>query len=735
MATIVGNSSGENLKGTKYSDTIFGGSGDDELLGLAGDDLLEGGVDTDVLNGGDGNDTLRAFSWGGEPVADQDGTHTTPGEPLHDDDILIGGAGADEFDIRWLIDAKPEILEKHRDPDTGFVDYSMTGVAGENDNTHDHWVETMGIGVKTIMDFEVGVDTLLFRGHTVNLKSLSHENGDTILNFYSNQNGNGAHDGDDVGTVIVKDVILDESEIKVDAGVFYGVESVAVRGTTGTGLDKMVDVITTDRSLQAKLATPDILQGAVSADGMNKIILEAAKETGVATDGSFNAPDVREMNAYILDNHEEEWAALHGSEGADESGYHLVRGDGGTEKLFGYNAVTTVGEWLYVLGFEIENNNFVNEVGDKGSSVYMVANLLNQFLADDLASGELSNPSANPPVEPATSSGLDLLVEIITNDPGLHARIPVREINAGAAAADDMNEIIVDGIKATGIANNSEIDGADVRDLHDWIEDNHKDRWTVLHGDDENGEETGFHLVQGDGGTTKLFGYDAINTVADQVYHLGFASDGYNVVNEDGDKNASVFQIASYLDRLLEDDLQDGALKNPDVTAYQKGTTDTGLDLLVNTITEEEGLQWHLATSEIAEAASAANAMNAILLDAIRDTGVASDRDFSGNDVKALNDYIRGNHGSEWRELHGDSGEVEASGFHIVRNVGTTTKAFGYNVVDTIAEQVYQLGFERNGLTLEDEDGNAGQSVNVVANFLDDLLAEELADEDLSALV
>ena len=45
----------------------------------------------------------------------------------------------------------------------------------------------------------------------------------------------------------------------------------------------------------------------------------------------------------------------------------------------------------------------------------------------------------------------------------------------------------------------------------------------MLHGDDEDGEETGFHLVQNDGAKTRLFGDEnAIDTVADGIYHLGF---------------------------------------------------------------------------------------------------------------------------------------------------------------------------------------------------------------------
>ena len=104
----------------------------------------------------------------------------------------------------------------------------MAGVAGENDNAHDHWVES--IGLKIVEDFNADEgDRLKFEGHTVELGSVLHQDFDgdgdldTILHFVSNQGGNGgAHDQDEVGSVVLLDVLLDT--VKVDAGVHYGVE-------------------------------------------------------------------------------------------------------------------------------------------------------------------------------------------------------------------------------------------------------------------------------------------------------------------------------------------------------------------------------------------------------------------------------------------------------------------------------------------------------------------------------
>lgn len=227
-STIEGGAFSETIEGTDAGDVINGNGGMDRIEAGDGDDILEGGLGNDKLFGGDGDDILYAFSWAGEPVPDQDASaRVNPGEPINDRDLLNGGDGEDTFVFRWLIDAKDAIIAKHTDA-TGDIDYSMNGVAGENDNAHDHWVES--IGRKVVRDFEQGVDTLVFEGHTIQLDKLRlrdiDRSGelDTVLTFVSNQGGAGAHDGDKVGTVIILDTQLTEADAQVDAGVFYGVE-------------------------------------------------------------------------------------------------------------------------------------------------------------------------------------------------------------------------------------------------------------------------------------------------------------------------------------------------------------------------------------------------------------------------------------------------------------------------------------------------------------------------------
>ena len=55
--------------------------------------------------------------------------------------MLTGGRGADEFRFQTLINAKEEIIRKHTGDD-GNIDWA--GVAGKNNNAHDHWVDGIG---------------------------------------------------------------------------------------------------------------------------------------------------------------------------------------------------------------------------------------------------------------------------------------------------------------------------------------------------------------------------------------------------------------------------------------------------------------------------------------------------------------------------------------------------------------------------------------------------------------
>ncbi|WP_294343196.1 calcium-binding protein [Prosthecochloris sp.] len=300
------------------------------------------------------------------------------------------------------------------------------------------------------------------------------------------------------------------------------------------------------------------------------------------------------------------------------------------------------------------------------------------------------------------NNGLDQLVEAIQKDPGLEGRISQHDIEGGAKAAAAMNDIITEAVEATGAMDDGIISGDDVREINAYIRTNYQQEWIDLHGDDENGVETGFHLVQNDGAALRYRGDNLINTVADGIYHLGFEIQGDYILNEDGDQNASVDQVGEWLTQFYTD----------------HSTTGTGLDRITDTVMADKGLDKNISDEEIAEAADTANRMNEIIDEAIRETGVAEDKKISTDDIVLINQYIQDNHYEEWVELHGDDENGVETGFHLVQNDGASTRMFGENFVNTVADGIYHLGFDIEGDYILNEDGNRNASLEDLASWV-----------------
>jgi Ca2+-binding RTX toxin-like protein len=334
-------------------------------------------------------------------------------------------------------------------------------------------------------------------------------------------------------------------------------------GTTGTGLDGAVTLVSTDLGLNARVAGADLTGGAAAADGVNNLIVQAIRATGVGTDGTITVSDVYAINGWIRANHLAAFTEYHGNdEDGVETGFHLVQNDGSSARLFAEDAVDTILDGLYHIGFVIQDGRFRNEDGDANASVEDVAFWLSHFLSVDLAAGGLGNAAVDPSFHGTTRTGLDKMVEAIVDDVGLHDNLSHAQINAGARAAHGMNEIVVQAIKATGVADDRDLTALDMRDLNEWIRLNKLAQWTTLHGDDENGVETGFHLVQGDGASGVLFGDEAVDTIADGLYHLGFEIRWDRLVNEDGNGNATLDDVSTWLSLLLRGDLDSGTLNS-----------------------------------------------------------------------------------------------------------------------------------------------------------------------------
>ncbi len=223
---LLGGKGNDFIRGGRGKDTLDGGEGNDTLRGNRGNDLLVDSYGEDYLFGGRGNDTLISRADAGEPEIAQetDALQVFPDQPFtYINDTLVGGKGADTFVFEALLNAKAEILEKHADAD-GVIDWR--GVAGENNNVHDHWVE--GVGMDAITDFDRSEgDKIQIVGHTVNIsiEDALDSNGTaySLINLVSNQGGAGAHDGDRLGSISVYGDRITQADIALDGMAFNAV--------------------------------------------------------------------------------------------------------------------------------------------------------------------------------------------------------------------------------------------------------------------------------------------------------------------------------------------------------------------------------------------------------------------------------------------------------------------------------------------------------------------------------
>lgn len=256
-----------NIKATSQDDVLFGDvdvtaenfnakgyvnmrtrlqHGNDRLKGLDGKDLLIDQFGSDRMFGGDGDDVLVSLSDSGISKENQKiGANVDDGNDvdklvfkkkfynpsqLKANDKLTGGKGADTFVFGLQIMASEKIYQKHRGND-GQIEWGMNGVAGENDNYHDHWVE--GIGLDTVMDFSGSGgegDQIVITGHTVEYKVIAEATNQVILGIYSDQGadgvrGGGAHDMDVLGAIKVNhdgnfNLNKDVNLIQRDLGAF-----------------------------------------------------------------------------------------------------------------------------------------------------------------------------------------------------------------------------------------------------------------------------------------------------------------------------------------------------------------------------------------------------------------------------------------------------------------------------------------------------------------------------------
>ncbi|MGF1455500.1 MAG: calcium-binding protein [Alphaproteobacteria bacterium] len=238
--TLDGGAGDDSLNGGDGNDVLMGGYGDDAVNGESGNDTVQGGHGNDTVMGGDGNDLVLSRSDGREPLIAQsinrdddpdydidfDARLLYPSQAaMPSNDVLTGGAGADDFRIETLINAKEDIINRHVNDDRTI---NWQGVAGENTDVHDHWVDRIGDDTITDLNLAEG-DSLTIAGHTTEVFDIEYaltdgnDRLDTVLHLRSNQGNSGAHNKDLLGTLTVLDVELDEDDFTVDRAPFYGI--------------------------------------------------------------------------------------------------------------------------------------------------------------------------------------------------------------------------------------------------------------------------------------------------------------------------------------------------------------------------------------------------------------------------------------------------------------------------------------------------------------------------------
>ena len=476
----------------------------------------------------------------------------------------------------------------------------------------------------------------------------------------------------------------------------YSMLTTPIAGGTSTGLDQLIDMVQHDPGLAGQNSAKQITAGLEAAKGLIALIQKAAVETDAAKDGVFTMAEVRSMNGWIRDaSHSErldEFTRLHGNDTrAEETGFHLLQGDGGTSTYRGAKLIDTQLDGLFHIGFAInQNDSFVNEDGNANASVGQVAALLNQFWTDRADS----------------KTGLDDAVMSIQADAGLGKIMNIQGV-AGMKAANEMNKIIAKIVADKHLLDDNKINVADLQTINQALKSNAE--FQKFHGSDANGNPTGFRKVAGDGGSTKIFDQKLVDTVLEGIYDLGFATEGENVTNEQGTLGATLTDVASWLDYYLSD----------------VSTTNTGLDRITDTIKMDTGLTAKTSAAQVMEGARAANNLNTLLVKGITELELDKDGWIGAEDLLKLSNWVNDKEHADRKKTfldnHGDDEDGQETGFHNVQGDGGTVNYFGQKLINTVADGIYHFGFNMRMGRFENEDGNLNAQLSDVSAWLNTL--------------
>jgi hypothetical protein len=122
-----------------------------------------------------------------------------------------------------------------------------------------------------------------------------------------------------------------------------------IKGNSGTRLDQLVQIIQTDKRLIKAFSDDRIEKGAAAANGLNKLIADAARATGATRDGDIDVADVHRINDWIRGDE----VRLNRFENLQSTFEDTVDGQYGDIRLSGKSAINKVADHIYNIGLEL----------------------------------------------------------------------------------------------------------------------------------------------------------------------------------------------------------------------------------------------------------------------------------------------------------------------------------------------------------------------------------------------
>ncbi len=273
-------------------------------------------------------------------------------------------------------------------------------------------------------------------------------------------------------------------------------------------------------------------------------------------------------------------------------------------------------------------------------------------------------------------------------------------------AALRMNDMIRMAMYETGVWNDKKLTRSDMYDVRDYVRNNYAEEFAQDLAEYKKIAYAGMNVPLINGSSAAITYYLNYDVLVKEKYTGNMQGPRY------------FFNMTTYKE------MKAGAFYNPE-KEFKFESSGTSLDRMIPFILKEEGINRRLTKADIREAAEGAVVMNRLLVKAIRNTGVADNRNISAKEIGVLNRYIVANDGQEWRAAHGLNGNIE-TGYHKIQNKGATTEIRGMNGIDTVGDSVYHLGYKtRFSANLVNENNQRNATFQAVSFWLNVSLQKE----------